>query len=150
MYVSVFNWFNLVVCLADARLKIKNHMKVSLDVSVKHLEKNCIEMNFSFHLQKKLILSQIAAKSQLGKYYFFFSFSTQLINYVQDIRFSRPENYIMFLGCHTKRNVLMSSKNNIVQLTSCYFSLCFECQNGLWDFKKGYSIGYKKWAKYKW
>ena len=99
-------------------------------------------MNINFHLKKKeiiqffnLVCSKITIGEILLPFFLFYTIYKTLLNYVQGIRFSRPENYIMFLGCHTKRNVLMSSKNNIVQLTSCYFSLCFECQNGLWDFK---------------
>ena len=103
-------------------------------------------MNFSFHFQSCLKLQQNHNWGNITSFFLFYTIYKTLLNYVQDIRLSRPENYIMFLGCHTDINVLMSSKNNIVQLTSCYFSLCFEGRNGLWDFK-GF-IGYKKQAKW--
>ena len=98
-------------------------------------------MNFSFHFQSCLKLQQNHNWGNITSFFLFYTIYKTLLNYVQDIRLSRPENYIMFLGCHTDINVLMSSKNNIVQLTFCYFSLCFEDRNGLWDFK-GF-VGYK-------
>ena len=125
--------------------QLENQMKVSLNcVNWRSCKTLCWKrMHFSYHFQKKCnLIFQSCLKLQqnhnwgnITSFFLFYTIYKTLLNYVQDVRFSRPENYIIFLGWHTKIYVLMSSKNNIVELTSSYFSLCFECQNGLWDFQ---------------